>query len=539
MEQHCCSQSAETRLTPRGRGFIGMAGAGVGEVKRKMLETQTNFNHTEAYVRAVQASLEKSGDVQTAGRVKDLAERLAGGATSVTVAFCGLFSAGKSSLLNALVGADELATGAVPTTADVAQVTLPRTDGSVQLLDTPGVDSTDESHQAATEAALHRADVIGLVMDYQHVEAEDNLVLARSFCDQGKRLVLIVNQIDKHLEWEMPFTEFQSSVSRTLENWDISPERIFYTATRPTELNQLEDLAAYLRALQESSTGSLVERVLESLHELVVSHVDASMAERQVAVEEALAQAGALVPYEQDEAEQMRRDLTARRDARSQALTDARKQLQAEQADVQNRLLRSVELAQISPYATTELGRLYIESLRPDFRPGWFRQKQRAVTEQVERLRKFVEDLAGHTQKYLVWPQQGNLRSWVESTDWADAAWLSDIDSLSVPVTEEVCTHLVKTGALVSEQYPYQYVKDVVDHLKRNFSSRLLERLERWFDAALVDLEESQATERREVDRVQNQLAAVEAWLQLQRDWTAEIAVFLQTDAGHEGGEAQ
>ncbi len=47
------------------------------------------------------------------------------------------------------------------------------------LLDTPGIDSTDDAHQMSTESALHLADVVFYVMDYNHVQSEVNLAFTK------------------------------------------------------------------------------------------------------------------------------------------------------------------------------------------------------------------------------------------------------------------------------------------------------------------------------------------------------------------------
>lgn len=119
-----------------------------------------------------------AGDSRAVEQLTELAQR--GEDKARVAALVGLFSAGKSTLINALCDSG-LATGAVPTTATVAEVPLPGTDGAVHLLDTPGVDSTDDAHREATEAALYQADAVLLVMDYQHVEADENVELASGF----------------------------------------------------------------------------------------------------------------------------------------------------------------------------------------------------------------------------------------------------------------------------------------------------------------------------------------------------------------------
>ena len=139
---------------------------------------------------------------------------------SFEVAFCGHFSAGKSTILNTLLGAEVLPTSPIPTSANIIAITNgdlsllieaedgkeKRWDGEIpwqkvrewgmngneirtmtisaplpflgnfsSILDTPGVDSTDDSHQVVTVEQLYTTDVIVYVMDYNHVQSETNL----------------------------------------------------------------------------------------------------------------------------------------------------------------------------------------------------------------------------------------------------------------------------------------------------------------------------------------------------------------------------
>ena len=173
----------------------------------------------------------------------------------LTIAFCGHFSAGKSSLINSLCGKRVLPSSPVPTSANVVAIRngqpkaliymspnesadnktstlevspdeleaycknggayssievwdhIPLLQDDAMLLDTPGVDSTDRGHSLATHSALHLADVVFYVMDYNHVQSETNLSFAKSLSDWGKPLFLIVNQIDKHRERELSFDQ--------------------------------------------------------------------------------------------------------------------------------------------------------------------------------------------------------------------------------------------------------------------------------------------------------------------------------------------
>ncbi|WP_397351469.1 dynamin family protein [Paenibacillus larvae] len=57
------------------------------------------------------------------------------------------------------------------------------------MLDTPGIDSTDDAHHRATESALHLADVVFYVMDYNHVQSEVNLTFAKQMQERGNPFI--------------------------------------------------------------------------------------------------------------------------------------------------------------------------------------------------------------------------------------------------------------------------------------------------------------------------------------------------------------
>ena len=83
--------------------------------------------------------------------------------------------------------------------------------GGVTVMDTPGVDSTDDAHRMSTESALHIADVVFYTMDYNHVQSELNFQFTKQLMKYNPNVYLIVNQIDKHNENELSFEEFKQN----------------------------------------------------------------------------------------------------------------------------------------------------------------------------------------------------------------------------------------------------------------------------------------------------------------------------------------
>lgn len=208
------------------------------------------------------------------------------------VAFCGHFSAGKSSMINELMGQAILPASPIPTSANLVsvkagdehatvyyrkqppvryeapyqyeQIKQFAVDGdevesihlsietnaipkNVVVMDTPGIDSTDDAHRVSTESALHLADVIFYVMDYNHVQAELNLQFAKQLQEANKTLYLIVNQIDKHQEDQLTFQAFKESVETSFLKWNVRPEGIFYTSLKEPA-NRHNDLS-YVKSL--------------------------------------------------------------------------------------------------------------------------------------------------------------------------------------------------------------------------------------------------------------------------------------------------
>lgn len=176
-------------------------------------------------------AMKQSGDHTAVEALTDLISKAE--TKHLTIAFCGHFSAGKSSLINSLCGKRVLPSSPVPTSANVVAIRngkpraliytspnvsadnkagtlevspeeletycknggvyssievwdhIPLLQDDAVLLDTPGVDSTDRGHSLATHSALHLADVVFYVMDYNHVQSETNLSFAKSLSDWG------------------------------------------------------------------------------------------------------------------------------------------------------------------------------------------------------------------------------------------------------------------------------------------------------------------------------------------------------------------
>jgi small GTP-binding protein len=127
----------------------------------------------------------------------------------------GAFNAGKSSIINALLGeADVMTVGPVPTTdritilrygeaaqriasgeADTVLYPAPILQ-RVSLVDTPGLESVFQKHESQTRKFLHRADTVLYVMLATQAMSAEGLQALNQLRDYGKKVILIINQID-------------------------------------------------------------------------------------------------------------------------------------------------------------------------------------------------------------------------------------------------------------------------------------------------------------------------------------------------------
>ncbi|MBI5812428.1 MAG: dynamin family protein [Meiothermus silvanus] len=127
----------------------------------------------------------------------------------------GEFNSGKSSILNALLGAELLKEGVTPTTdrinlitygeqaklepqgPDLTLIYLPHALlKDLRMVDTPGTNAILEHHQVLTERFLPRADLILFVTSADRPFTQSEAEFLQLIKAWGKKIVLLVNKID-------------------------------------------------------------------------------------------------------------------------------------------------------------------------------------------------------------------------------------------------------------------------------------------------------------------------------------------------------
>ncbi len=131
------------------------------------------------------------------------------------IVLMGPYNAGKSSIINALLGTpDLLPVGPTPTTDRITilrygeQASRTRSGDvdtvfhpspllqKVSFVDTPGLESIFREHEEITRRFLHRSDTVMLVMMATQAMTQHNLEYIHTLKEYGKQVILILNQVD-------------------------------------------------------------------------------------------------------------------------------------------------------------------------------------------------------------------------------------------------------------------------------------------------------------------------------------------------------
>jgi len=165
----------------------------------------------------IAATLAELGDAaaQDRRRLLDVAQDLRDMFFLVVV--IGEFNAGKSTFINALLGDELLQMGITPTTEAIQLIrygetatrkptiredgiyewTHPNTGAvGVSLVDTPGTGSVFQKHETTAKAFLHRSDLVIFVISAKRELAEAERLYLELARDYGKKIILVVNQVD-------------------------------------------------------------------------------------------------------------------------------------------------------------------------------------------------------------------------------------------------------------------------------------------------------------------------------------------------------
>jgi GTPase Era involved in 16S rRNA processing len=477
-------------------------------------EAQKTLQPLQTALRQMASLVRESGESGLAEKFGELADKLA--KDCLTVAFCGHFSAGKSTLINTLCGAPLLPSSPIPTSANVVTIQggqpaarvryRDRDSGVVQdrsisirelgdfaidgegvasisvtypipllgdhmaIVDTPGVDSTDGAHRAATESALHLADVVCYVTDYNHVLADVNFRFLRSLAEWGKPTYVIVNQIDKHRESEVPFHQFRKGICEAFAEWGIAPAGLLFLSLRQPDhpYSQWEELLSILQRLQPIRSELSIRAVDRSARFLADSYRATLHARNREERERLLAVLGEedeMAAIETLASERMR--LTAELERVRNARDTDRQTLAA----ALDKLLAN---ANLTPAELREKASAVLASMQPGFKIGWFSSAAKTEAERERRLNMLAEDFNRQVAANLNGHVRDLLRQEARAAGWTGADMESSLEAAFAPVTPEWLRSKVKPGMGADGQATLHYAAEVAADIRAQYRKQAL-----------------------------------------------------------------
>lgn len=527
----------------------------MSQIEHKSTHLHNTLNQLTAYYDIFL----QNGDGERASKVERLAEKL--NTHELILAFCGHFSAGKSTMINRLMGEDILPSSPIPTSANLVKVHHAQTDFAkihyhqsqplyfkapydfetikdfckngedvysveigrersdvpegVSVLDTPGVDSTDDAHRLSTESAIHLADAVFYVMDYNHVQSQVNFEFTKEMVRHGVKLYLIVNQIDKHQEEELSFSEFQESVKNSFASWGVVPDGTFFTSLKNPDnpYNDLEKLKALIDGQVKQKDELIGESAVSAISQLRSEHEKWYEEELEKLEDRAL-------DFLTDEEWEKKDSILLKE--RKLVDTLAKNDVASIKDQFEEERREILKNAYLMPFETRELAKDFLESRQQDFKVGFLFSKQKTEEEKALRLQRFKEDINSRIESQLEWHLKtlgkNILKEYIPSSDQR-VEW----DRLNLEVDDHFLVDLIKQGAGVSSDYVLQYCDDLSEELKRKARNETNGLIEGLINEIENSSPEENAGMEEELAELQKKTGIIYQWNSLNEEKDAQI----------------
>ncbi|UFU01158.1 dynamin family protein [Radiobacillus kanasensis] len=440
-------------------------------------------------------------DHTRAERVLDLLEKRK--KNECVISFAGHFSAGKSTMINRLMGEELLPQSPIPTSANIVKISAGEPyanvyfykedpihfeepydietikgyskDGDlikeieiskrtkqlspqVVLYDTPGIDSSRDADRIITEGSIHLVDVLFYVMDYNHVQSEVNLEFLKQMQEREKKLYIVVNQIDKHKENELSFETFTKSIEQTFNQWGIEVESIFYTSLRDEKhpRNQFGQLRSTIQAIMSQKEELIKDTIRQSSKDLVEQHIQWMFEQKEDELEE-LEKKARSCPVSEDMKELQ------------DELDTLREQAKEADKDLTDQIDQTLKNAYMMPFDLREKADQFLESQQKSFKIGILGAKKKTEEARQQRLQNFYDALLKQVEANVQWKLRDKLLDAVKAYHLDHSGLEERIQSLKVSISESALLDLIKPGARLSGEYLLVYTEDVSQFIKSKY----------------------------------------------------------------------
>ena len=487
------------------------------------VQTKETTKQWNAKLYNILETLHTTEDYKSAKKVAQLIDKIEN--NELMLAFCGHFSAGKSSFINELLQEQILPASPIPTSANVVTIKKGEEKARVYffdgepleilppiqfdhvkkfakegdkvesvlyqypfqnlpdklcVLDTPGIDSTDDAHRVSTESALHLADIIFYVMDYNHVQSEVNLQFIKELQQQGKKVYLIINQIDKHQESEIPFFTYKNRIEQSFQDWGIHYPEIFYTSLKVQDhpLNELANVKQLVKKLTENQASIMVETISRALETIIEEHnkwLFDQKAEELSSLEEKM--------HSSMSKEDLQKEIS---DIETNII-----KWQEQQVSIQKSFDDAIENiitnAHITPFEMRELSKGYLESRQKNFKVGLLFSKKKTEEEQQLRENKLLHDIEERVSTQVKKHLDDFILKFVKEKSVFVPNLSEKLESCSVNINRDYLQKHVKPGAGVTGDAVLNFTKDIASSIRRDYKQQVVTLMEPIFAQILEE----------------------------------------------------
>ena len=191
----------------------------------------------------------------------------------IRVAIVGKPNAGKSSLINKILGEERLIVSDIPgTTRDAVDTYVTRDDKEYIFIDTAGLrrkakvkENIERYSMLRTISAVERSDVCVLLIDAEEGITEQDTKIAGIAHESGRAAIIAVNKWDKIEKDDKTMREFTKNLETELAYMPYAP-KLFISALTGQRVHKLFELiyTCYQNHALRVSTGVLNDVVLEA-----------------------------------------------------------------------------------------------------------------------------------------------------------------------------------------------------------------------------------------------------------------------------------